>query len=412
MASKDEEINDIQKKLGKKEDNDQSSQEYIAEEDFNKETLEIFKNLDYPKCPKKLEKINLDKLLNYSVETEINDPRNEDLSSFFHLITSHSFNTYSVSSGLNKIKFLKDLKEENSKSELNYQVNTPSSNNVQKSEILITEDLDSLIKGVKSIPYIPKLEKMAPLPKRDINTSSSKKKKRNKRKRKNEKDRHYNENKDDRSLKSRKLVKNWDDKTIEDYESFDIEDRENSFESILNQYNSMKQPPKDIIHINQILNQPIHAETNKEILNTDEKKISLPSPSSPEINNKEDIMNLSQENSTKLMNDCTPSLLDNKIEDKIVEKSKDEEKNKLEKKEDINKDTSFNFLKNINKEVSDMWNKDSPLSSNSSNSSVSNMSDEEINYSQSINHKKHILENLRYSSILTPPTPPQPLEEN
>lgn len=300
---------------------------------------------------------------------------------------------------------MKNLKEENSKLESNYQVNTPSSENVQKSEILVTEDLDSLIKGVKSIPYIPKLEEMVPIPKRDVNTSS-KKKKRNKRKRKS--DRHYNENRGDRSPKSRKLIKNWDDKTIEEAESFDIEDKENSFEAILNQYNSMKQPAKDILLINQILNQPINSNSTNEVSTSDEKKTSLPSPSSSEIPN---ITSPTSEISNKLVDNSSPSPSVDKPEEPTI-KSGDKQNEQITESnnnETTNNDSSLKFIKDINKDLSDLWNKNSPISSTSSNS---NMSDEETNYPQNINLKKHKLESLRYSSILTPPTPPQPLEEN
>jgi hypothetical protein len=41
------------------------------------------------------------------------------------------------------------------------------------------------------------------------------------------------------------------------------------------------------------------------------------------------------------------------------------------------------------------------------------MSDEETNYNTTLdNHKKNKLDSLKYKSILTPPTPPQPLDEN
>jgi len=69
-----EENNDLQKNLETLENNDEKVDQLIikdtVEEEFNKDLLEIFTNLDYPTLPDKLEKINLDTLLNYSLETE------------------------------------------------------------------------------------------------------------------------------------------------------------------------------------------------------------------------------------------------------------------------------------------------------------------------------------------------------
>jgi len=380
---------------------DQSiNEEDTLKEDFEKNFHEIFTNLNYPSCPEKLEKINLENLLNNSIKMDSNDTRNEiDLECNFNIITTHSFNIYSVSSSLNKIKFLKNLKEENSKIESTYQVNTHSSENVQKSDILITEDLDSLINNVKSMPIVPKLQQMAPIInmqqiKRDDN-SVNKKKKKNKRKRIKDRDRYYKEYMEDygdRSPKSRKLMspitKNWDDITIEESQYFDIEDKENSFEVLLSQYNSMKQLPKDIIVISQILNEPTNY--SSESSTTLEKKLSLPSPSSSSVASE-------FQNTTKSLNELTPSSMNTKFNNNtsIIDNDNDD-------------DSTLKF-RGDNK---DIWNKNSPISSTSSNASVSNMSDEETNYSQSIHLKKHKLDSLKYNSILTPPTPPQPLEEN
>eukprot|EP00833_Pecoramyces_ruminatium_P010878 jgi/Orpsp1_1/1184910/evm.model.c7180000091498.1 len=253
-------------------DKDETLDQSINNEDFLKKynIHEILTNLDYPSCPEKLEKINLDKLLNDGIDIKSKEVNNtnveENLDCNCSIITSQSFKLYSVSSSLNKIKFLKSLKEENSKLENTYSVNTPSSDNVQKSDVLITEDLDSLIKGVKSMPVIPKLQQIVPIlnkqPNKKDDSHVNKKKKRSKRKRKNERDRHGNEcndNDGEKSPKSRKINstnKNWDDITIQESQYFDVEDKENSFESILNQYNSMKQLPKDILVISQILNEP------------------------------------------------------------------------------------------------------------------------------------------------------------
>lgn len=336
---------------------------------------------------------------------------------------------------------MKSLKEENSKLENTYSVNTPSSDNVQKSDVLITEDLDSLIKGVKSMPVIPKLQQIVPIlnkqPNKKDDSHVNKKKKRSKRKRKSERDRHGNEcndNDGEKSPKSRKINstnKNWDDITIQESQYFDVEDKENSFESILNQYNSMKQLPKDILVISQILNEPENktkeSDNNNlfEVSTAVEKKAVLES-------NKENVSSISSltSNSDKSSN---INSLNEKIEltslDNIEMIKSNRETIQFQKEKNdkffesgINKTLNENSIKfkeciktndiKINEDLSDIWNKNSPISSTSSNASSSNMSDEEINYSVTLNHKKHKLDHLKYNSILTPPTPPQPLEEN
>ncbi|ORX88266.1 hypothetical protein BCR32DRAFT_324060 [Anaeromyces robustus] len=371
------------------------------------------------------------------MSNEINCSKNpkidDNLDSDLNIITSHSFNEYSVSSGLNKIKFLKNLKEEISKQESTNSVNTHSSNNVQKSDILITEDLDSLIKGVQNMPVIPKLEKLRPMinkqysNKRDDSTINRKKKK-NKRKRKNNNyNKDYLDEDDDRSQKLRKVnifTKNWDDITIEESEYFDVEDKENSFESILNQYNSMKQLPKDILVINKILNEPTDKTNNNNTselsLNAENKlySITVDENKSMEIVDKSNTKNILM---SKVENSDINKLNENNnktinIEPSEVLKLNKEQKDNIASNNDENDDNSsigFNEISHkldfkANEDSIDIWNKNSP----SSNVSVSNMSDEEINYSNFVHRKKHKLENLRYNSILTPPTPPQPLEEN
>lgn len=408
-----------------------------SEDKIENNLFEIFTNLNYPSCPEKLEKINLDKLLNISSEMDSKENINDNnLDSNFNIITTHSFNTYSVSSCLNKIKFLKNLKEENSKFESTYKVNTPSSENVQKSNILVTEDLDSLIKNVKSMPFIPKLQKINPISniqssKNDDN-SINKKKRKNKRKRRSDRDRYYKEymeDSGDRSPKSRKLIspitKNWDDIAIEEYNSFDVEDKENSFESILSQYNSMKQPPKDILVISKFLNEPTHSNTSNENNSNTEN---MPQPLSPKSNEQEEkilqtsvTINKSKSDVVKTMSESSASSL-NKVNENTNTNGKELFSNKQNKNQNVNTNKSLIEndnnneliikLKELNKDSSDIWNKNSPISSTSSNSSLSNMSDEEISYPQNLHLKKHKLESLRYSSILTPPTPPQPIEEN
>jgi len=44
-----------------------------SEDKIEKNLFEIFTNLNYPSCPEKLEKINLDKLLNYSSEKDFKE---------------------------------------------------------------------------------------------------------------------------------------------------------------------------------------------------------------------------------------------------------------------------------------------------------------------------------------------------
>jgi len=330
------------------------------------------------------------------------------------------------------------LKEENSKFESTYKVNTPSSENVQKSNILITEDLDSLIKNVKNMPFIPKLQIMNPISniqssKNDDN-STNKKKRKNKRKRRSDRDRYYKEymeDSGDRSPKSRKLItpitKNWDDIAIEEYNNFDVEDKENSFESILSQYNSMKQPPKDILVISKFLNEPTQSNPSNENNSNIEN---MSQPLSPKSNVQEDkilqssgTMNKSKSDTIKTMNESSASS-PNKICEYSNINGKELSNNKQSQNQNQNFNTNKNFIENdndneltiklkeLNKDSSDIWNKNSPISSTSSNSSLSNMSDEEISYPQNLHLKKHKLESLRYSSILTPPTPPQPIEEN
>jgi len=433
------------------EKNETLDQSISNEELKNFNIHEIFTNLDYPSCPEKLEKINLENLLNIDIDIDkksmdMNSSNiDENLDYNFNIITSHSFNTYSVSSSLNKIKFLKSIKEENSKLENTYLVNTPSSDNVQNSDILITEDLDSLIKGVQSMPVIPKLQQIVPIinkqPIKKDENHMNKKKKRNKRKRKSERERerHSNEYNDDdgeKSPKSRKINssnKNWDDITIEESQYFDVEDKENSFESILNQYNSMKQLPKDILVISQILNEPNNETKNNDI----NKPLEI-----PVIKENKSISTESNKENISLIN-SSPSVSDNKILNINSMNEKEEltlsngtenielnkEKTSIPKLKDnrnlesnINEAINENSMKfkesiktdniRINEDLSDIWNKNSPISSTSSNASSSNMSDEEINYNTPINHKKHKLEHIKYNSILTPPTPPQPLDEN
>jgi hypothetical protein len=405
---------------------DQSNINKESSKNFN--IHEIFTNLNYPSCPEKLDKINLDKLLNKKINMEIKETNNykieDNLDCNFNIITSQSFNTYSVCTCLNKIKYLKTLKEEISELETKNLVNTPSSNNVQHSDVLITEDLDTLIKGVKSIPVIPKLQRMVPIINKPLlkndDNYMNKRKKRNRRKRKNERDRYSKEYIDedgDRSPKSRKINninKNWDDITIEESQYFDIEDKENSFESILNQYNSMKQLPNDILVISQILNDPLDGSNNKanndnsEIATANEKKI-IPKSDKSNIS----LNSLSSENkkqNAQPLNEDVETTSPNK---EIIQVSKIETKllNKNSENNSLNLKGHIKSNNKINEEFSDIWNKNSPVSSTSSNASLSNMSDEETNYNTTLdNHKKNKLDSLKYKSILTPPTPPQPLD--
>jgi hypothetical protein len=396
---------------------------------------EIFTNLNYPKCPEKLEKINLDNLLNNKKmkSKEIHEIRNEnDYDYDLNIITSHSFNKYSVHSTLNKIKYFKTLKEEKSKLEINSIVNTPSSDNIKQSDVLITEDLDSLIKGVKSMPVIPKLQQIVPIINKASNVNDdnhvNKKKKRSKRKRKNERKRRNNEYKDEdgnRSPKSRKINnsnKNWDDITIEESQYFDIEDKENSFETILNQYNSMKQLPKDILVINQILNEPKNDNKNNENDNNPEVKVTDGKRTTSESNKNNALLSGKKIKDTYSLNEKGEMLPSNKIEiinlnNESIPESNDNTNTMANKRENDNislklKEKPKKDIK-VNEDLSDIWNKNSPISTTSSNASVSNMSDEESNFNSTLdNHKNHKLEILKYKSILTPPTPPQPLEEN